>query len=95
MRRGAFLEYSSGSARIFVTQILQAARGLRLLPTVSGLELGQGAGYFVGCRGEGAEEGCPQHGSGAATAHGVRPTTRACVRRLGGGVQAAFAASCR
>ena len=32
---------------------------------------------------------------GAATAHGVRPTTRACVRRLGGGVRAAFAATHR
>ena len=45
----SFFEYSSCSPRIFVTQILQATRGLRLLPAVARLELGEGAGYFVAC----------------------------------------------
>ena len=49
MGRRALLEDARGSARVLVTQILQATRGLRLLPAVARLELGQGAGYFVAC----------------------------------------------
>ena len=47
MGRRALLEDARGSARVLVTQILQATRGLRLLPAVARLELGEGAGYFV------------------------------------------------